>query len=87
MLARSGKYNKQNGPLISFSYNTYYFSSEAYEEQEMTTVTEENRETMMDTIEDLYTEGLTCLGAAVKAGIKVTNTTHNEEISKQLFLT
>ena len=56
-------------PVILFFFTN--FSSKAFVEQNMTIVTENNRETMMDTIEDLYTEGLTCLGAAVKAGINV----------------
>lgn len=37
----------------------------------MTIVTEENREEMMDTVDNLSLGGSTCLGAAVKMGINV----------------
>ena len=37
----------------------------------MTPVDEENREEMMDVVENLETSYSTCLGAAVKAGINV----------------
>ena len=47
------------------------FSSTPQELQEMTEVTDQNRDDMMDIVEDIEPKGGTCLGAAVKAGVEV----------------